>query len=202
MKILNLYAGIGGNRKLWGDEHDITAVEMTGKIAAIYQQQHPNDIMVVGDALQYAQDHRNEFDLIWASPPCQSHSKMVKATRHKVQRIPDMTSLYGLITFLEHFFDGKWVVENVVPYYKPLIEPTAIIGRHAFWSNFPIIAEDVRRPKGFINQTNTAGANALKDWLGIQYEGNVYYEGNHCPAQVLRNCVHPLIGKQILDNLK
>ena len=22
MKILNLYAGIGGNRKLWGDEHD------------------------------------------------------------------------------------------------------------------------------------------------------------------------------------
>lgn len=24
MKILNLYAGIGGNRKLWGDEHEIT----------------------------------------------------------------------------------------------------------------------------------------------------------------------------------
>ena len=22
LKILNLYAGIGGNRKLWGDEHD------------------------------------------------------------------------------------------------------------------------------------------------------------------------------------
>jgi hypothetical protein len=27
MKILNLYAGIGGNRKLWGDEHEIVAVE-------------------------------------------------------------------------------------------------------------------------------------------------------------------------------
>lgn len=33
MKILNLYAGIGGNRKLWtpnGDEHDITAVNIGG----------------------------------------------------------------------------------------------------------------------------------------------------------------------------
>ena len=28
LKILNLYAGIGGNRKLWGNEHDITAVEL------------------------------------------------------------------------------------------------------------------------------------------------------------------------------
>ena len=27
MKILNLYSGIGGNRKLWGDEHEVTAVE-------------------------------------------------------------------------------------------------------------------------------------------------------------------------------
>jgi DNA (cytosine-5)-methyltransferase 1 len=28
MRILNLYAGIGGNRKLWGDDHEITAVEL------------------------------------------------------------------------------------------------------------------------------------------------------------------------------
>ncbi len=27
MNILNLYAGIGGNRKLWGSTHKITAVE-------------------------------------------------------------------------------------------------------------------------------------------------------------------------------
>lgn len=35
MKILNLYAGIGGNRKLWGNEHEITAVELDPDIAAI-----------------------------------------------------------------------------------------------------------------------------------------------------------------------
>jgi DNA (cytosine-5)-methyltransferase 1 len=41
MKILNLYAGIGGNRKLWtpnGDEHEITAVENVKEIADIYKQ--------------------------------------------------------------------------------------------------------------------------------------------------------------------
>lgn len=35
MKILNLYAGIGGNRKKWGDDHEITAVELDEEIAAI-----------------------------------------------------------------------------------------------------------------------------------------------------------------------
>ncbi len=40
-KMLNLYAGIGGNRKLWGDNDDITAIEINPKIAAakgIYQE--------------------------------------------------------------------------------------------------------------------------------------------------------------------
>lgn len=37
MKILNCYAGIGGNRRLWGNEHDITAVELNSEIANIYK---------------------------------------------------------------------------------------------------------------------------------------------------------------------
>lgn len=43
MKILNLYAGIGGNRKLWSDEHEITAVEYKQDIADVYKQLFPND---------------------------------------------------------------------------------------------------------------------------------------------------------------
>jgi DNA (cytosine-5)-methyltransferase 1 len=35
MKILNLYAGIGGNRKLWGNTHSITAVEFDEEIAKL-----------------------------------------------------------------------------------------------------------------------------------------------------------------------
>ena len=36
MKVLNLYAGIGGNRKLWTDV-EVTAIENNESIAAIYQ---------------------------------------------------------------------------------------------------------------------------------------------------------------------
>lgn len=38
MKILNLYAGIGGNRKLWGDEHELWSIENSYEIAAAYQK--------------------------------------------------------------------------------------------------------------------------------------------------------------------
>lgn len=71
MKILNLYAGIGGNRKLWGDDYEITAVEFDPEIARAYQDRYPNDTVIVGDAKQYLLDHYKEFDFIWASPPCQ-----------------------------------------------------------------------------------------------------------------------------------
>ena len=36
MKILNLYCGIGGNRKLWSGDHEITAVEIDENIAPDY----------------------------------------------------------------------------------------------------------------------------------------------------------------------
>ena len=74
MKILNLYAGLGGNRKLWGTEHEITAVEWNTDIANIYNNLYPNDTMVIGDAHRYLEEHYQEFDFIWSSPPCQTHS--------------------------------------------------------------------------------------------------------------------------------
>jgi len=198
MKILNLYAGLGGNRKLWGDEHEVTAVEMSPRIAAVYKNNNRNDSMVVGDAHQYLLDHSDEFDFVWSSPPCQSHSKMVKATRHRIRKYPDM-KLYEEIIFLQNFFKGKWVIENVKPYYEPLIQPTCKLGRHIAWSNFNITPFDTPTPPNFINKGTVSGAQELKDWLGIQYEGSIYYDGNHCPGQVLRNCVHPETGLHIFN---
>ena len=42
MKILNLYSGIGGNRKLW-QGHEITSVELNPQIAEIYKSFFPDD---------------------------------------------------------------------------------------------------------------------------------------------------------------
>lgn len=197
MKILNLYAGLGGNRKHW-QGHEVTAVELDPKIAAVYRRLYPEDTVIEADAHQYLLEHYLEYDFIWTSPPCQTHSRMMKATRHAVVRYSDM-SLYQEILLLQHFFKGSYVVENVKPYYKPLIQPQQI-GRHCFWSNVNLSGvADVKRPSGFITQSTLEGKQALMDWLGIHYEETIYYGSNHCPCQILRNCVHPALGEAILD---
>lgn len=197
MKVLNLYAGIGGNRKLWEDV-EVTAVEIVPEIAEIYQDLFPDDKVLVTDAHLYLLEHFKEYDFIWSSPPCQSHSKMMKATRHEIIKYPDM-GLYQEIIFLGNFFKGKWVVENVKPYYEPLIKPNTVIGRHYLWSNFHILDYHAPEIPGFIVTGTRADAEALKEWLGLNYEGTFYYGDNHCPGQVLRNCVHPTVGKHILE---
>jgi len=47
MKILNLYACLGGNRYKWGDTHEITAVELDPELAKLYKERFPNDTVVV-----------------------------------------------------------------------------------------------------------------------------------------------------------
>ena len=145
LKILNLYAGIGGNRKLWVDEHEVTAVEIDEEIAKVYQYFFPNDKVIITDAHQYLLEHFEEFDFIWSSPPCPSHSRIrihsAVARGQNKPIFPDM-KLYEEIIFLENYFKGEWVVENVVGYYEPLIKPTVELGRHYFWSNFPIMKKE------------------------------------------------------------
>lgn len=196
-KMLNLFAGLGGNR-LKLENVEVTAVESDEKIAEVYKQNNANDTVIVGDAMEYLKKHRNEFDFIWASPPCQKHSKMMKATRHDVADFIDL-QLYQVIIFLQHFYKGKWVVENVKPYYEPLIKPTKEVGRHLFWANFQISDFELPNIKNFINLGTSKETEKLKEWLGVKYEGNIYYKGNHCPGQVLRNCVHPDTGKHIFE---
>lgn len=196
MRVLNLYAGVGGNRKHW--DADVTAVEYDPKIASVYSQLYPEDAVIVTDAHQYLLDHYGEFDFIWSSPPCPTHSKMNQSGRNRTPRYPDM-GLYQEIIFLRHNFKGTWVVENVVPYYTPLIEPAARIGRHMFWANYQIAPYDAPHFKGFIKKQNLEAKKELQDWLGIYFEENLYVGKNHCPTQVLRNCVHPDLGLHVFD---
>jgi DNA (cytosine-5)-methyltransferase 1 len=198
MNVLNLYAGIGGNRKLWTD-CEVTAVEVDERIAAVYSKLYPQDTVIVGDAHAYLQEHFREFEFIWASPPCPTHSRMAKATRHELRRYPDL-KLYEEILFLQHFFDGPWCVENVVPFYDYLIPPQ-VRGRHAYWASGPIPFYQEPTPPDFINLGNVEGKQKLMDWLGIHFEENIYIGSNHCPGQVLRNAVHPNMGLMIFNAL-
>ena len=174
MKILNLYAGIGGNRKLWGNEHEITAVELDEDIAAIYKDFYPTDKVIVADAHEYLLDHHKDFDFIWSSPPCQSHSTTNYFTQviRKRPVYPSM-KLYEEIIFLYNFYNGKYCVENVASYYEPLIKPVKI-GRHYLWSNFNI--PKIEQPKGEVGGMNhkkgynTANEKPLKERNAVNSE--------------------------------
>lgn len=176
MKILNLYAGIGGNRKLWGNEHEITAVELDAKIANKYANLYPLDNVIVSDAHEYLLDHYKDFDFIWSSPPCPTHSKTNYFTQHiRIRPVYPSMKLYEEIIFLQYFYKGKYCIENVIPYYEPLI-PAQKVGRHLFWSNFYI--KPIKQPKDDIgtmikghpnraNKKTQEDRNAVNSELGL-----------------------------------
>lgn len=207
MNILNLYGGIGGNRKKWGSEHNITMVENDPAIAKIYQDLFPNDTVIIGDAHQYLLEHYAEFDFIWSSPPCPSHSKArfgLGVGSGKVKPVyPDMR-LYQEIILLSTHFKGKYCVENVIAYYKPLIEPQKI-GRHWYWSNIEI--PDIKVAPSRISQESKAYSKSpVRIFKTEDYEKLYGYDLKKYSGVdkrlLLRNCVEPEIGKHILDNIK
>ena len=187
MKILNLYAGIGGNRTLWGDEHEVTAVEINAEIGGIYKAKFPNDNVIITDAHYYLLENYQDFDFIWSSPPCPSHSKLCYS--QKTKQYIDVT-LYQQIILLKSWFKGKWVVENVVPYYDYLVQPSFTIGRHPFWSNFNVTPIKVKNI-----DVSRSTPEQLSEYLGIpkpRYKAGV----------TLRNCVEPKTGLHILNCAK
>jgi len=192
---LNLYAGIGGNRKHWKDVK-VTAVELNPEIAKIYRDFYPDDEVIEADAHQYLLEHYQEFDGVWSSPPCPSHSQLrfnigFKANRRyrKVDAVyPDM-SLYQEIILLKYWFKGKWVVENTIPYYEPLIKGQ-VIGGHIWWSNFLI------KPINHGNRNHRGGTvQSLQERKGLDISG---YDIQN-KRQILRNCVEPEVGLHVFN---
>jgi DNA (cytosine-5)-methyltransferase 1 len=198
VKVLNLYCGIGGNRAKWPANISITAIEKDVKVAAAYQELYPGDTVIVADAHQYLLKNYFKFDIIWSSPPCQSHTRMNFWFENKRRKYADM-SLYQQVIMLKHFFKGKWIVENVTPYYDPLIKPNYKVGRHSFWCNFEISDFEIENIGEFIFLESKEDKQRIMDWLGIQYKKNLYLSGKNY-IQVFRNAVHPSIGLSIFND--
>ena len=198
MKILNLYACLGGNRYLWGEEHEITAVELDPELARLYQERFPNDTVIVTDAHQYLLDHFKEFDFIWSSPPCPSHStiRISQKNRPDFKHIYPSMILYEETIFLDNFFKGKYVVENVIPYYEPLI-PAKKRGRHLYWTNFNLPSDlgERKEGKGLIGTTLNE-VSILSKFHKIDLTS---YKGTQPKNKIARNLVDYEVGKTILD---
>lgn len=207
LKVLNLYAGIGGNRRLWGDDVDVTAVELDSDIADIYRDNFPQDTVIEADAHEYLLEHLGEFDFIWSSPPCPTHSQM-EAVNHAqwTPRYPDM-SLYQEIILLKNraeYHNYHYCVENVVGYYDPLVEPQKV-GRHYYWCNVDIFEVDTPtlRKRGNESRTDApdtgAGFNRKRHEKVLGFDLLGYDIPQDKQEKALKNCVQPEQGKAILD---
>lgn len=197
-KILNLYACLGGNRYKWDEVADVevTAVEWDPELCKLYQERFPNDTVIQADAHQYLIDHYKEFDFIWSSPPCPTHSKMRKTNTGEGERkskatYPDM-SLYQEILLLEHFFKGKYCVENVIPYYEPLIAAKKR-GRHLYWTNFNLPNDlGERKANNFIH-SKVSDLSKFHDYDFKKYKGSQRVD------KIARNLVDYEAGRTILE---
>jgi DNA (cytosine-5)-methyltransferase 1 len=196
MKILNLYACLGGNRYKWGDDHDITAVEWDEELAKLYQERFPNDKVIVADAHQYLLDHYKEFDFIWSSPPCPTHSRArywAYGANGKNPVYPNM-KLYEEVIFLDYHFKGKYVVENVIPYYEPMLNPLKR-HRHLYWCNFKL-------PQKLSSRDNSGSLNqkgVIQDLIDFHNYDFRKYKGKQNALKIARNLVDYEAGKTILD---
>jgi len=198
-KILNLYACLGGNRYKWDEvaEIEVTAVELDPELAKLYQERFPNDTVIVADAHQYLLDHYKEFDFIWTSPPCPSHSKAAFGSRKSDKSnhkpiFPDF-KLYEEVVFLSNYFSGKYVVENVTPYYEPLI-PAKKRGRHLYWTNFSL--PNVLSERKSISMESK---DEVKQWCQFHEYDFTQYKGEQRIDKISRNLVDYEAGKTILE---
>ena len=196
MKILNLYACLGGNRYKWDEVTDVevTAVEWDEELARLYQERFPNDKVIVADAHQYLLDHYKEFDFIWSSPPCPTHSRInISMKTKRKMKYPDM-KLYQEIIFLDNYYNGKYVVENVIPFYEPLIKAQKR-HRHLYWTNFKLPNELSSRYNPDLSRTKNL-IDALSKFHDYDFR---QYKGEQRMNKIARNLVDYEAGKTILE---
>ena len=205
-KVLNLYACLGGNRYKWdevaknaGVTLEVTAVELDPFLAELYKQRFPNDKVLIDDAHNYLLNHYKKFDFIWSSPPCPTHSRARYWNSSNYDTTtpaiyPDM-KLYQEIIFLQHYFKNKWVVENVIPYYDPLI-PAKKRGRHLYWTNFNL-------PNN-LNDRRFNISSAKQEFKGLckfhEFDFSKY-KGKQNKTKIARNLVDYEAGKTIFETV-
>jgi DNA (cytosine-5)-methyltransferase 1 len=200
LKVLNLYACLGGNRYKWDEVADIevTAVELDSEASRLYKERFPSDKVIIADAHEYLLNNFKDFDFIWSSPPCPTHSRVriSQKNREKFEfKYPDM-KLYEEIIFLDNFFEGKYVVENVIPFYEPLILAQKR-GRHLYWTNFKLPQDLGERieGKGLIS-TCINEVEQLSKFHDYDFRK---YKGTQTVQKMARNLVDYEVGKSIFE---
>ena len=102
--------------------------------------------------------------------------------------------LYEEILLLDNFYKGKYLIENVIPYYEPLI-PAQKRGRHLYWSNF-IVPNTLSKRHANIGGSTVDELNKLCEFHDYDFR---QYKGEQSVQKMARNLVDYEAGKTILE---
>ncbi len=153
LRILDLFCGVGGVARGFqkyllenGIEFEYYAVDINDAILLAHRILNPHSVTLKRDAYSFTDHELRSYDFIWASPPCESHSRLMwiyNKNQPEKWEPPDK-KLWQLIERL-YRLGIPFVVENVRPYYRPPMRPTSYVCRHALWSNLSIPPFDYSR---------------------------------------------------------
>jgi len=198
VRVLDLYAGLGGTdkgiRKVAAEKNiklDYYAIEIDPAVCQAHKKNHLESNVICADVKDWL-DKVTDFDFVWASPPCQTHSinnYSNKAIGYKTK--PVDWSLWHVIDILQRAETIPFVVENVKIWYNEPFKHNFKLDRHYFWTNLQLVPFDYHK-------------KPAKEWCHISVKDWQEYHQLE-PAttgdkrQQLRNCVHWSIAAGIFE---
>lgn len=198
MRILDLYGGLGGTARgiqlvleKKGIKFEYIVIENNLKVAEAHRRNNPESKVIVADIKDWL-DKITEFDFVWASPPCHTHSQLQminKGRRHKTKLVD--WSLWHVIDIFQRAETIPFVVENVKVWYNEPFKHNFKLDRHYFWTNLRLIAFDYHK-----KPAKKWGNISVKDW---QEYHQLEPAATGDKRQQLRNCVHWSIAAGIFE---
>ena len=117
MKLLDLFCGAGGaSMGYYKAGFEVVGVDINP------QPNYPFEFYQA-DALEFLQEHWNEFDVIHASPPCQAYSRAGIQWRKSGKEYPDLVDKTRELLIKTN---KPYIIENVPG--APLKNPTVLTG--------------------------------------------------------------------------
>jgi len=145
-RMLDLFSGLGGASEAFvqSDDWEVVRIENNPVLSGIPETQN-RDVLDWMDWVQML-GTQGDFDLIWASPPCEDFARLwMPWTRKELPPgfEPSLELMQASRDIIAHYRPKHHVIENVIgarEWFKPALgQPAQVIDSINLWGRFPHI---------------------------------------------------------------